>query len=560
MIIVSFIVELMGATMLLLFAVRMVRTGIERAFGPSFKRVVTESRNRVSASVTGLVLAIILQSSAAVAVLVAGFSATGAVSFGVGLSVVLGADLGSALLIQIFSFNLTWLVPVLLAIGGGLFVKSERRKPRQAGRIFLGIAFILISLRFLRETMEPIRDSSFLPVIADYLASDYLTAFIVGGLLAFLMHSSVAVILMCVTLVSVGAIPVVAGVSLVLGANLGSAIIPVWLSRGMQNGARRVPMANLAVRGTGALAAVYVINQFGLLPYLGVTTSAQTLINVHILFNLVLLLTLVMANRLEAPFLRMLPDDLASVEEQSPIYRSTLDDTMLNNPQLGLANLKREVLRMVQLVETMMAPVMELYSGFDPERARMVLVQDSFVNAALDDVRRYAAALQNTTLSEEDTRRVHEITEYAIAVEAAGDIVVKRLVPFAKEKFKKGIRFSDSGKGEINVMHEKALANMMLASNLVVSDDLESARLLLEEKQEMTLLERKSRKRHLKRLSDGVQISFDSSDIHLETVGALRDFNSHLAAVAYPILHRGGQLLETRLIDQDFDDLDVRQR
>lgn len=560
MIIVSFIVELMGATMLLLFAVRMVRTGIERAFGPSFKRVVTESRNRISASVTGLVLAIILQSSAAVAVLVAGFSATGAVSFGVGLSVVLGADLGSALLIQIFSFNLTWLVPVLLAIGGGLFVKSERRKPRQAGRIFLGIAFILISLRFLRETMEPIRDSSFLPVIADYLASDYLTAFIVGGLLAFLMHSSVAVILMCVTLVSVGAIPVIAGVSLVLGANLGSAIIPVWLSRGMQNGARRVPMANLAVRGTGALAAVYVINQFGLLPYLGATTSAQTLINVHILFNLVLLLTLVMANRLEAPFLRMLPDDLASVEEQSPIYRSTLDDTMLNNPQLGLANLKREVLRMVQLVETMMAPVMELYSGFDPERARMVLVQDSFVNAALDDVRRYAAALQNTTLSEEDTRRVHEITEYAIAVEAAGDIVVKRLVPLAKEKFKKGIRFSDSGKGEINVMHEKALANMMLASNLVVSDDLESARLLLEEKQEMTLLERKSRKRHLKRLSDGVQISFDSSDIHLETVGALRDFNSHLAAVAYPILHRGGQLLETRLIDQDFDDLDVRQR
>ncbi|WP_422031795.1 Na/Pi cotransporter family protein [Roseovarius sp.] len=560
MIIVSFIVELMGATMLLLFAVRMVRTGIERAFGPSFKRVVTESRNRVSASVTGLVLAIILQSSAAVAVLVAGFSATGAVSFGVGLSVVLGADLGSALLIQIFSFNLTWLVPVLLAIGGGLFVKSERRKPRQAGRIFLGIAFILISLRFLRETMEPIRDSSFLPVIADYLASDYLTAFIVGGLLAFLMHSSVAVILMCVTLVSVGAIPVIAGVSLVLGANLGSAIIPVWLSRGMQNGARRVPMANLAVRGTGALAAVYVINQFGLLPYLGVTTSAQTLINVHILFNLVLLVTLVMANRLEAPFLRMLPDDLASVEEQSPIYRSTLDDTMLNNPQLGLANLKREVLRMVQLVETMMAPVMELYSGFDPERARMVLVQDSFVNAALDDVRRYAAALQNTTLSEEDTRRVHEITEYAIAVEAAGDIVVKRLVPLAKEKFKKDIRFSDSGKGEINVMHEKALANMMLASNLVVSDDLESARLLLEEKQEMTLLERKSRKRHLKRLSDGVQISFDSSDIHLETVGALRDFNSHLAAVAYPILHRGGQLLETRLIDQDFDDLDVRQR
>ncbi len=560
MIIVSFIVELMGATMLLLFAVRMVRTGIERAFGPSFKRVVTQSRNRVSASATGLVLAIILQSSAAVALLVAGFSAAGAISFGVGLSVVLGADLGSALLIQIFSFNLAWLVPVLLAVGGGLFVKSEQRKLRQAGRIILGIAFILISLRFLRETMEPIRDSSFLPVIAEYLASDFLTAFIVGSLLAFLMHSSVAVILMCVTLVSVGAIPVIAGVSLVLGANLGSAIIPVWLTRSMQSAARRVPMANLAVRGTGAIIAVYVINQFNLLPYIGSTTSPQTLINAHILFNMILLVTLIVAHRLEAPFLRLLPDGSPTFEEQSPIYRSTLDETVLHKPHLALANLKREVLRMVQLVETMMSPVMDLYSSYDPDRASTVLAQDRFVNTALDDVRRYAAALQNTALTKQENKRVREITEYAIAIETAGDIVVKRLIPLAKEKSEKAIRFSDSGKAEIGNMHEKALANMMLASNLLVSDDLESARLLLEEKQEMALLERKSRKRHLKRLSDGMQISFDSSDIHLETVGAMRDFNSHLAAAAYPILYRGGQLLETRLIEQDFEDLDVRQR
>lgn len=560
MIIISFIVELMGATMLLLFAVRMVRTGIERAFGSSFKRVVTENRNRVSAGATGLVLAIILQSSAAVALLVAGFSATGAISFGVGLSVVLGADLGSALLIQVFSFDLAWLIPVLLAVGGGLFVKSEQRKLRQAGRIILGIAFILISLRFLRETMDPIRDSAFLPVIADYLASDFLTAFIVGALLAFLMHSSVAVILMCVTLVSIGAIPVAAGVSLVLGANLGSAIIPVWLSRGMKNAARRVTTANLAVRGSGALLALFAINKFGLLQYIGSETSAQTLINTHILFNAFLLIVLIIAHRLEAPFLRFLPDDPPTAEEQSPLYKTTLDEAVLDKPYLAITNLKREALRMIQLVETMIVPVIDIYTKYDPDRARMVLSQDAFVNTALDDVRRYAAALHNTDISKQDNKRVREITEYAIAIETAGDIVAKRMIPLAKEMSEKGIRFSPNGAAEITNMHERTKANLLLASNLLVSDDLESARLLLEEKQEMARLERKSRKRHLKRLSEGVQISFDSSDIHLETVGALRDFNSHIASAAYPLLHRGGQLLETRLIEQDYDDLDVRQR
>jgi len=560
MAILSFLIELMGATMLLLFAVRMVRTGIERAFGSSFKRVVTQNRNRVSAAVAGLALAIILQSSAAVAILVAGFSAAGSISFGVGLSVVLGADLGSALLIQIFSFDLTWLVPVLLAVGGGLFVKSEQRKLRQAGRIILGVAFILISLQFLRDTMDPIRGSSFLPTIADYLSADYLTAFIVGALLAFLMHSSVAVILMCVTLVSVEAIPVIAGVSLVLGANLGSAFISVWLTRNMKQAARRVPMANLVVRGSGALLALFVINQFGLLPLIGNPNSSQTLINAHILFNSLLLVMIVFANLLQGPFVRLLPDDTPTFEEQSPIYKSVLDDCVLDKPHLAIANLRREVLRMVQLVEVMFEPMMDIYIKYDSARSKEVLSQDLFVNKALDNVRRYASALHSETLSKQDNKRVRELTEYAIAIETAGDIVAKRLIPLAKEKAEKGIKFSQDGESEIENMYAQTKANIMLASNLLVSDDLESARLLLEEKQEMARKERKSRKRHLRRLSDGVQISFDSSDIHLETVGSLRDFNSHMASAAYPILHQNGQLLETRLVVQDYDDPEVRER
>ncbi|RKF16786.1 Na/Pi cotransporter family protein [Roseovarius spongiae] len=560
MLILSFIVQLAGATMLLLYAVRMVRTGIERAFGSSFHRVITRNRNPVSAAAAGLVLAIVLQSSAAVALLVAGFSAAGTLGFGAGLAVVLGADLGSSLLIQVLSFDLNWLVPVLLAAGGGLFVRSTQRRPRQFGRIILGIAFILISLRFLRETMDPIRDSAFLPAIAGYLANDFVTAFVVGAFLAFIMHSSVAVILMCVTLVGVQAIPESAGVSLVLGANLGSAVIPIWLSRGMSAVARRVPLANFAVRGSGAILAVVAVNQFDLLPWLGQMGSAQTLINAHILFNAILLLWLPFCGLLERPFARLLPEAQESVEDRSPIYRSALDDSMLNKPHLAIANLRREVLRMLQLVETMIAPVMDLYDDYDPQRARAVTSRDRYVNAALDDIRRYAAAIPTDPLSKTETKRLRELTEYAIALEVAGDIVVKRLVPLAKEMREKGIKFSPNGRVEISHMHEKVQANIVLASNLLISDDLESARLLLEEKQEMARLERKSRKRHLKRLGEGVQISFDSSDIHLETVGSLRDFNSHVASAAYPILHRGGQLLETRLIEQDFEDYDIRER
>lgn len=554
MTIIYFIVQLMGATMLLLYAVRMVRTGIERAFGASFKRVVTTTSNPISSATTGLILAIVLQSSAAVGLLVAGFAGTGALGFGAGLSVVLGADLGSALLIQVLSFKLEWLVPLLLAVGGAFFIKSDGRKLKQAGRIILGIAFILISLRFLRETMDPIRDSAFLPSIAGYLERDFITAFIVGAILAWVMHSSVAVILMCVTLVAIDAIPVAAGVSLVLGANLGSAIIPIWLTRNMTPVARRIPLANFLIRGSGAIVALVLVNKLSILPYLSGMGEAQTLINAHLVFNALLLLALPFCRLMEAPMQRFLPMAAEGHEDVPQLHRSVLDEASLQTPPLALANLKREVLRMSQVVEGMTAPVMEFFDSYDKTKAEALIARDTIVNQALDDIRRFVADMPMEEATKRQKKRARELTEYAIALESVGDLVVKLILPLARERALKGIRFSDAGKEELISIHERLMANMGLALNVLVSDDLESARLLLEEKSEMTRLERSSRKRHLKRLTEGTQTSFDSSDIHLEVLRGLREINSHIASVSYPILYRGGQLLETRLIETMSED------
>jgi phosphate:Na+ symporter len=549
MTIITFLVELTGATMLLLFAVRMVRTGIERAFGASFQRVMTSTSNPATAAATGLVMAVVMQSSAAVALLVAGFAGTGALGFGAGLSVVLGADLGSALLIQVLSFKLEWLVPVLLAVGGGFFIKSTQRKLKQAGRIILGIAFILISLRFLRETMDPIRDSAFLPSIAGFLETDFVAAFLIGALLAWAMHSSVAVILMCVTLVSIDAIPIGAGVSLVLGANLGSAIIPIWLSRGLSPVARRVPVANLLLRGSGAIVLLVIVNKLPVLQYLGWDSGAQALINMHVAFNTLLLLALPFCGLLERPIAGIMPDTSSPATDVPHEHVSVLDQGALQVPTLALATLKREVLRMEQVVESMTAPLMELFRDYDKERAQTLAARDDVVNTALDDIRHYVAAMPADKMDKQDFKRARELTEYAIALEASGDLVVKLLLPLAREKSRQHIKFSKAGRQELIDMHERMMSNMGLASNVLVSDDLESARLLLEEKTEMTRLERSSRKKHLRRLSEGSKTSFDSSDIHLEMLRVLREINSHVASVCYPILYRGGQLLETRLIE-----------
>ncbi|GGH37200.1 phosphate:Na+ symporter [Cribrihabitans marinus] len=557
MAILTFIVHLAGATMLLLFAVRMVRTGIERALGPAFRTLVTTPRGPVPAAAMGMVLAIVLQSSAAVALLVAGFAGAGGLAFATGLAVILGADLGSALLIQVLSLNLQEVIPVLLAVGGVMFLRSERRNLRQAGRIILGIAFILIALEFLRETMEPIRDSQVLPAVAAYLERDYVTAFLAGAALAFIMHSSVAAILMCVTVVATGALPVAAGLSLLLGANLGSALIPVWLSRAMEPSARRLPATNLALRGAWAIVALLLVNRLPVLDTLPAMPPGQALVVVHVLFNAVLLVVaLPFCALVERPALTLFPDLPVPPESEVPLhYRSSLDPTALSRPAIALAGLRREVLRMEQVVEEMMTPAMELFSEFDRARMKAIRAKDSIVNEALDGVRRYAAGLPSDKMRKSDEKELRELLEYAIALEAAGDIVVKSLLPLAAEKAEKGLRFSKEGQRELQALHDRVLQNMRLAAQVLVSNDPESARLLLTEKDEMRRLHRASRKKHLQRLSAGEQVSFQSSDVHLETAHALKEFNSQITAVAYPILFREGQLLDTRLIANMDDEL-----
>ncbi|MGC1495735.1 MAG: Na/Pi cotransporter family protein [Sulfitobacter sp.] len=552
MLIVKFLISIAGATMLLLFAVRLVRTGIERSYGASFQRLMTDQRGPLQASGVGLGLAVVLQSSAAVALLTSGFAASGLLSFGAGLAIVLGGDLGSALIIQVLSFDLDWLVPVLLAVGGWLFVKTETKKLRQAGRIVMGVALILISLQFLRDAMDPIRDSTFLPAVSEYLARDYITAFLVGGALAFLMHSSVAAILMCVTLVQVGAISFAAGLSLVLGANLGSAFIPIWLTRGMELPARRIVFANLLLRGVWAVICLFGINLAFDAAVVGAGVAGQMLVIAHIAFNgSLLILALPFCRYLQAPFEKLLPDT-AQVSDPNLTFRQevALDPSKAGSPTQAVSSLKLELLRMIELVEAMFNPVISLYRSGEKGQIKAVQSLDQDVNKCLTRIRAYAAGLPIDMMDRENGRAAREMLEYAVRLETAGDVVAERLMVLAGNLKKTEGRFSQAGWSELRAMHENILANMKLASNVLISGDLESARLLNMEKTEIKRAERDSRKRHFKRLQAGEANSFASSDIHLETLRAFRDFNSNIAAVATPILYANGQLLETRLIEE----------
>lgn len=544
------LLHLAGATMLLLFAVHMVRTGMERVCGNSLRSMLGEARHgQIKAAAGGTVMAVLLQSSTAVAMLACGFAASGVLALPTGLALLLGADLGSAVVVRILSFDLGWLVPVCLLAGGVMYLKLSDERTREIGRLILGVGFVLLSLQLIAAATGPLRNGTVLSSLSAYLADDYFAAFIVGAAFTWMVHSSVAALLMVAAFAAQGVLPLEAGVPLVLGCNLGGGLIAFWLSRGMPAVAQRIPVGNLIFRAAGAVIALAGLEASGLsIDMLGSGPGAA-LVNFHLLFNVALVtMCLPLVSAMAILTRHLLPEPQAETTGNHPGHRiSALDRSVIATPRLALASATRELLSMGELLETMVRPVMDLLRAGNRSEIARVRDIDRAVNQAHTDIKLYLAEANRGQMTVEETQRSIELAGLAINLEHAGDVIAKNLLVLAEERADKNWRFSNEGWKELSDLHERLIDNIHLALNVLISHDQLSARQLVVEKERMRDLHRHTHGEHLKRLQAGRPESIETSGMHLEIARGLKEINSLLVTVAYPILTASGDLLESRL-------------
>ena len=537
--VLGFLLQLTGAVLLLLYSARMVRTGVERLAGPSLREIFRGTRQSIIVNVfAGGLVAVMLQSSIAVAILVSGFAATGVMGVTGSLAVVLGADLGTALVVQFLSLDLQWLIPALLSIGGILFLKFEERQHKQVGRILLGIAFLLLSLRLLGEASGPIQESRFFPTVVQMLVGDPVTATLGGVLIAFAFHSSVASVLLFAVFCAEGVLPISAALPLVIGANVGSGCVAVWLTRNMHIKARRITTANLVFRAVAGVLALAAL-QWSLVPIdlLG-GSEVRQLVNFHLLFNTALVV-------LGLPFIvplakavKLLIRDAPASRSPKPGAKSALDHNVLGNTELAHASAIRELLRMGEQLEVMFSPLMDYFDASTPAQIRAIRKMDESINKSHTGIKLYLAKLNRGDLTKEQSKRSQELMNFAIGLERVGDIICKDLLRLCETMRKQRLEFSDAGRKELVKLHARVATNMRLALNVLVSEDLESARQLRDEKAATRKLQQRSRNRHMRRLGEGKEESIRSSDVHLEVIQGLEEINQRFIGFAYPILKR----------------------
>lgn len=532
------LINIAGAVTLLLWATRMVRTGMERSQKAVLHRLLGQGkRSHIKSAALGGFVAILLQSSTAVALIAAGFAASGKLTLSAGLATMLGADLGSAIVVQLLSINPAWLMPILMIIGGAMFFRGRHRDVRQAGRIVIGIALILMSLRLIGEATIPLREAEFLPEIVTYLAGDPFTAFLLAAAFTWVIHSSVAFVLLVATFAMQGLVPFELGAALVLGANMGSSIIAFMLTRGGSAAARRITLGNFIFRAVLAVIGLVLLWLSHLPGTLLGPDAARQIINFHFLFNVLLL---AIALPLTSPMARLTTRLVRSAPQPAHplVSPMRLDDKLIDNPALALASAKRELLRMAEIVERMLQPVMDLYEDADPEKIREIKQLEHAVNAAQSDIKLYLSRIRYPEPNGADAIRGQELAQLAINLEYVGDAVVKTLVKLAESRADQKLKFSPAGWRELNDLHHRVVDNLHLALNVLMSEDRAAAKLLLEEKASLGHAGRASAAEHLARLREGAQQSIATSDLHLETIRALKTINSLLASVAYPVLRQ----------------------
>jgi phosphate:Na+ symporter len=550
------LLNLLAAIALLVWGTHIVRTGMLRVFGENLRHVLQRSvSNRFTAALAGMGVTGLVQSSTATCLIVASFVGTGLVGTAAGLAVMLGADVGTALMAAVFSFDLSWLSPLLIFLGVVMFISRQNTQVGRIGRVLIGLGLITLALTLIVAATKPLTASPAVRALLVALPQEVALDILVGAVLAILSYSSLAIVLLVATLADQSLLPSNVALGLVLGANVGSGILAVIVTASGNAELRRLPLGNLLFKMAGAALAIPLLGEaHALLPY-AVDTVQQQVVAFHVAFNGLMAVIFILATGPVARLTeRWLPKTTAP-EGQRPRH---LDPVALATPSLAISCAAREALHQADVVETMLRGVVRVLRENDLELAERLRKMDDTVDDLYSAIKFYLTQISREALSVREARRWTDIVSFTINMEQIGDTIERVLQDIEDKKIRKNRRFSDAGMAEICHLHERLLANLRLGMSVFLDGHVRDAQKLLEEKARFRDLEHEYAANHIGRLQDNTAQSIETSSLHLDLISELKRINSHICSIAYPILESAGALSATRIRPSRLSDLDGR--
>jgi len=531
-------IQVIGGVFLLLYGVRLTGQGFELAFGARLNGLWSVPGGRMRAFAAGALGTGLVQSSGAVVTLLISFAEIAPLPLAQSLAVVLGADLGSTLTVQILSFRIHQYALFVLSVGVALYLWGKKGTVRAVGQGVLGFGFILLALKFLSGAATEIGTIASLRLLLGDLGDAPVVSFFWGVALSALFQSGTAILILLIAFTQQGLMPLPAVLPFVLGANVGGSSVAFVATSGLASEGRRVAWGHVLMKTAGALL---------FLPFFSVAqeilsavspTPSRIVANAHTLFNLTLsLLFFPLVTRVAKMLETMFPEKKDGSPAWKPVY---LDREHLPVAGAALGQVAREIIRIADMIQDMQEMAVSAIRSGGEEIAARIAKADDDVDNLTREIKVFLSALGEGAFDSEQTRRTVAYIAIVTDLENIGDFIDKTLGDHVRRMGERNQRFSEDGAKELTSLMLEVRMMYSEAVSAFVTRDKKAAEIVIGKKKIVGQMERDLRNAHILRLRKGTPESLESSAAHLDILSSWKVIASHCASIAYNVLQMEG--------------------
>ena len=436
---------LFGGLALFLFGMEQMGDGLKAAAGERMKDILAGlTRTRVHAAVTGALVTAVIQSSSVTTVLVVGFISAGFMSLTQSVGIIMGANIGSTFTAQIVAFNVTQYALIMVTAGFYMLFAGKQEKTRHYGAMVMGLGLVFYGMGVMGDAMTPLR--SYQPFIEILVSMERpFLGLLAGALFTALVQSSAATVGIAIALASEGLLSLTGGLTLALGANIGTCATALLAAIGKPPAAVRASVVHLTFNVVGALIWLPLLSQLADIavavsptsPGLsGVARAAaevpRQLANANTIFN-------VINTALFLPFTGVFARIAERLVKEKPeahgalIEPKFLDEAALAAPALALENARRETGRMAEIVQQMLVDVAAAVRDRSTERFEALHRKSQEIAVLQAAIFEYLGTIRTGLLSEDESERIQFLTEAVVIFESLASVVAKDFAEIVRQ-------------------------------------------------------------------------------------------------------------------------------
>lgn len=520
-----------GGLAIFLFGMTSCSDGLQKASGSALKSIIHKlTANPLIGVLVGILVTVLVQSSTATTVILVGLVGAQLMTLAQSIGVILGADVGTTLTVQLIALKVTSYALLFIAIGFALNFLGRRARIKQLGQVIMGFGLVFFGLHIMSTTMEPLREyEAFREMLISFGANPFL-GLLVATLFTAIIQSSAATIGLALSLALQGLVPIEAAIPMILGANIGTCSTALLATIGAPTEAKRVGVAHVLFKVLGVVLILPFLGPFTDLVRTTASDAARQIANAHTLFNVGIAVVFLPFAR---PFARLIefliPERTPALPDlEQPLY---IEHRSLNTPVLALEQVRAEIVRVARMINQMAVNLGEILVDYDEDLATRIWQLEKGVDALYRQVIGFLADIAQSNLTEEQSRENVVWIQAANDLEHIGDSIIRMLQAVAKKLENQAI-FSDEGQKELQELFNRVIDLTDLLVEVFEAPDESNITALSRDAEEILRLEQGMRISHIRRLHAQIAVSLDTSPIHLDLTNGMRRIADHALLIS----------------------------